>query len=214
MGKEKKVFEFKKLYGSTFSHVFQLISIFFISIYFNCRYKQIEVEFCGEKFDQNKNYIFAVNHRSLNDPPLLGLFIKPPISFLAKRELFSSPLLGYLISLLSAIPVDRDNTGSSTLKITKKILSKDAWKLVIFIEGTRSKTESLGTPNNGAIFFSRLTKTPIVPTGITYKEGGIILKFGSPYMPDPKSPIGDESNRCLELISRLCDYKLETKENS
>jgi len=212
MNETKQKFELKNFYGSTLSHISQLIGVFFLSFYFNFLYK-VEVEFTGEKFDQNKNYIFAANHRSLNDPPLLGLFIRPPISFLAKRELFSNSMLGYLISLLSAVPVDRDNTGSSTLKLVKKILSKEAWKLVIFIEGTRSKTEFLGAPNNGAVFISRLTKTPIVPTGISYRANGkVLIKFGKPYMPEMKTPIESESNRCLKLISKLCDYKIESSE--
>ena len=206
-------FEFKNFYASVISHIFQLIGVFFLSLYFYSKY-EIEVEFTGEKFDPGKNYIFAVNHRSLNDPPLLACVIKTPISFIAKRELFANPLLGYLISLLSAIPVDRDNTGSSTVKLAKKILSKEAWKLVIFIEGTRSKGDRLGEPNNGAIFMSRLTNTEIVPTGISYRENNkVLVKFADPYLPEKKTDINKEAWDCLNRISQLCDYSVESKEN-
>jgi hypothetical protein len=58
---------------------------------------------------------------------------------------------------------------------------------------------------------SRLTKTPIVPTGISYRaDGKVLIKFGEPYMPEMKTPIESESNRCLELISKLCDYEIES----
>jgi len=210
--KKKERYEFKNLYGSELSKTLQKFVIFLLSIYFHSKYK-IEVEYTeAEKdLDKDRNYILAVNHRSLNDPPLLASVLGAPVSFLAKQELFSNPLLGYLISSLSAIPVDRENTGSSTIKIAKKILSKKGWRLVVFIEGTRSRTGSLGTANNGAVFLSRLTKAPIVPAGISYREGKkIIIKIGSAYMPDSKAPIQDESDRCLELISHLCDYEIET----
>ncbi len=206
-------FEFKNFYASSISHIFQLIGVFFLSLYYFSKYT-VEIEFIGEKFDPNKNYIFAVNHRSLNDPPLLACVIKTPISFIAKRELFTNPFLGYLISLLSAIPVDRDNTGSSTIKLAKKVLAKEAWKLVVFIEGTRSKGNTLGEPNTGAIFMSRLTNTEIVPTGISYRENNhIVIKFATPYLVEKKTDINKEAWSCLEKISELCDYSIETRES-
>lgn len=210
--KKKKKYEFKNLYGSKLSQIIQEFVIFLLSIYFHSKYK-IEVKYTQEEknLDKDKSYVLAVNHCSLNDPPLLAVALGTPISFLAKRELFSNPFLGYLISSLSAIPVDRENTGSSTIKIAKKILNQKGWRLVVFIEGTRSKSGSLGIANNGAVFLSRLTKTQIIPVGISYQEGKkIIIKVGSPYMPELKTPIQDESNRCLELISHLCDYEIKT----
>jgi hypothetical protein len=60
---------------------------------------------------------------------------------------------------------------------------------------------------------SRLTKTPIIPTGISYRDDGkVLIKFGEPYMPEMKTPIESESKRCIELISQLCDYKIESSE--
>lgn len=209
---KKKRYEFKNLYGSKLSQIIQKFVVFLLSIYFHSKY-DIKVEYTQEEkiLDNDKSYILAVNHCSLNDPPLLAVTLGTPISFLAKRELFSNPLLGYLISSLSAIPVDRENTGSSTIKIAKKILNQRGWKLVVFIEGTRSKTSSLGTANNGAVFLSRLTKAEIIPVGISYSNrGGVFIKVGSPYTPEAKTPIQDESNRCLEFISHLCDYGIKT----
>jgi 1-acyl-sn-glycerol-3-phosphate acyltransferase len=55
--------------------------------------------------------ILASNHVSFLDPPLIGAFLPRKIHFLARKTLFDSPLLGWLIRQLQAVPVDRDGGG-------------------------------------------------------------------------------------------------------
>jgi 1-acyl-sn-glycerol-3-phosphate acyltransferase len=51
--------------------------------------------------------IFASNHLSNFDPPLVGAAATRPISFMAKEELFKNPLFGSIIRALRAFPVKR-----------------------------------------------------------------------------------------------------------
>lgn len=176
-----------------------------------------KVEFIGNKPDKKINYLIVSNHRSLKDPPLLGATVRLPFAFIAKKELFDSLVLKILMWLCSTISVDRDKTDSSTFKLAKKAMQSKAagfgWSSAIFIEGTRSKDpEFLGTPNKGAIFLAKLAKVPIIPVGISYRNGKeIIVKIGEAYEIDYKADLEDQAWQCLEKISELCDYKMPNR---
>lgn len=171
-----------------------------------------KVTYVGKKPELGKNYVFVSNHRSLKDPPLLGLATIQPVAFVAKKELFTNPLLAIFMYATSTISVDRQAAESKTFKEAKKALSSRAlncaWNIGIFIEGTRSTEEGkLGKPNKGPIFIARLAKVPIVPIGISYKsDKEIEVNIGEPYEIDYKGDLEDQSWDCLEKISKLCDY--------
>lgn len=179
--------------------------------------KKLKVSYEAEPLDPDKNYIFVSNHRSLKDPPLLGLATMRPVSFIAKKELFRNPFLATFMYLTSTISVDREAAESQTFKAAKKALSSTGlgipWNLGIFIEGTRSTDEGkLGKPNKGPIFIARLTKAAIVPIGISYKASGEIeVKIGAAYEIDYKADLEDQAWECLEKISQLCDYGMPVR---
>ncbi len=49
--------------------------------------------------------ILASNHRSFLDPFAIGCCIGRPIYFVAKRELFRNPLLGWFLNCMGAFPI-------------------------------------------------------------------------------------------------------------
>src|SRR5262245_27234110 len=51
--------------------------------------------------------VVAANHISFWDPPLIGSVIAREVHFLAKEELFETPVLGPLIRSVKAIPIRR-----------------------------------------------------------------------------------------------------------
>ena len=179
--------------------------------------KKLKVTYIASSLAKDKNYIFVSNHRSLKDPPLLGLATLRPVSFIAKKELFKNPLLAVFMYLTSTISVDREAAESQTFKAAKKALAAKGlgmpWNLGIFIEGTRSTEEGkLGRPNKGPIFIARLTKAAIVPIGISYKASGEIeVKIGEAYEIDYKADLEDQAWECLEKISKLCDYGMPSR---
>ncbi|HXW76062.1 MAG TPA: lysophospholipid acyltransferase family protein, partial [Candidatus Eremiobacteraceae bacterium] len=81
--------------------------------------------------------VVAANHRSYLDPPLLGTWFPRTVHFMAKRELFSIPVLGYLISRVHAFPVDREHADLRAFRQALRIL-KDGGVVGIFPEGTRN----------------------------------------------------------------------------
>ena len=187
-----------------------------VVLLFSLNYK-VKVEYTGNKPPRDTNYLVVSNHRSNLDPPIISSFLYMPMAFVAKKELFTNPFFSFLISLYSAILIDREKTKKSTFDLVKQALKKKcfgkAWCSSIFIEGTRSKDpEKLGKPNNGAIFIARVNKKPILPVGITYTDNKeIIIKVGEAYEVDRKQDLDDAAWDCLEKISLLTDYQMPEK---
>lgn len=106
--------------------------------------------------------IIAANHVSFLDPCLLAISVPEEIYFLAKKELFSIPFLGWLIKKLNSKPV---TSGASDAHVFKEILKvlKQNRKIILFPEGTRSHTGQMGEMQQGVAFLTLRAKSTIFP---------------------------------------------------
>ncbi len=109
--------------------------------------------------------IIASNHSSYLDPPLIGAVIPRRATFLARKGLFTIPLLGSFIKYF-AVPVDREKTRTSTIKSAVKRL-RNGELLIIFPEGRRSETGELQKGKRGVGMIAGLSKAIIVPALIS-----------------------------------------------
>lgn len=135
-----------------------------------------------ENLESGQNYVVCPNHKSLNDPPLLGTCVKMQLRFMAKEELFENKLFGALIRALGAFPVKRGEGDLAALKSAIKLL-KDGENLVVFPEGARSPKEHLHKGKSGAALIAVKAGVDIVPVGIcgTYKPfTKMTVRFGRP----------------------------------
>ncbi len=114
--------------------------------------------------------ILCSNHISLVDPVILAVVTNRQISFMAKKELFDKPVLGWLISKVGSFPVDRKNADLKAIKESLKVLKEDR-VLGIFPEGTRVKTVSLDNLKPGIGLIASRSGSDIQPVNIvsTYK---------------------------------------------
>ncbi len=127
-------------------------------------------------------YLICPNHTSYYDPAVVAAFCNRPLTFMAKQELFSSPLFGWLIKSLGAFPVNRDTSGLSAVKTTLSILKQEKITL-IFPEGKRNKTGRKIAPKAGAVMIAQRARVPIVPVGIksTYRPfSKLTISYGEP----------------------------------
>src|SRR5690625_704021 len=106
-------------------------------------------------------YVVACTHNGWIDILWLGIALLPiKIHYMAKKELFQSPMLRWLIESLHAFPVDRENPGPSAIKIPRKLL-KEGKIVGIFPSGTRTSEE---VPlKRGAVTIAGSSQVPIVP---------------------------------------------------
>ncbi|PYX19310.1 MAG: 1-acyl-sn-glycerol-3-phosphate acyltransferase, partial [Acidobacteria bacterium] len=89
-----------------------------------------------DELDPTRTYIFMSNHVSNIDPPLLLPLIPRRTSVMAKKELFSYPLLGKTMRLGSLVPVDRGNreAGIAAVRAAAEVI-RQGINMTIFIEG-------------------------------------------------------------------------------
>lgn len=124
--------------------------------------------FSKTQLSDKERYIFMVNHQSQLDIPVLEKVLKPyQIRFLAKRSLFNIPFFGWAIKALGYIPVERKDPKDGLKSILACIETfKKGYSLVIFPEGTRSKTGELLPFKLGGFLIPLKTKSKVVPLAI------------------------------------------------
>lgn len=170
---------------------------------------QNQIEFSGRENIPVGPCVFVSNHLSNWDPPLVSYVVDRPVSYLAKKELFSDKFFKNLVLMYGAISVDREKPEKSTFKAVKDMLAH-GWSLGMFIEGTRSKTPGiLGQPQMGPAYFAKSNKLPLVPVGITgsnIKRGKIIAKIGRPIQPEGN--LSEISWKVMEALSELTGFHL------
>lgn len=179
-----------------------------------CRLKLVGIE----NIPETGGFILASNHISAVDPPFLGSSISRSMHYMAKKELFANFILGPLIRNLNAIPVDRGIFDRNALEKSKSVLSQGDG-LIMFPEGTRSKTGRLGKGKPGIGMLARSAVVPIVPayihnSKIFYKMlflgKRLIIGFGRPISADWVADRDDSkegyraiASEVMERISRL-----------
>jgi 1-acyl-sn-glycerol-3-phosphate acyltransferase len=108
--------------------------------------------------------IVACNHRSYFDPVVLGVGMRRPLTYLAKKELFAIPILGPMIAWLGAYPLDREAGGVAAVRAALRAL-KDGRCIGIFPEGTRN-VRGDAAEKGGAALLAALSGAPVVPAAI------------------------------------------------
>ena len=109
--------------------------------------------------------IVACNHVSYLDPVVLGIGIRRPLTYLAKKELFVIPVLGPIITGLGVYPLDREAGGVAAVRAALRVL-KEGRCVGIFPEGTRNLTGQV-EGKGGAALLGALSGAPVVPAAIS-----------------------------------------------
>jgi 1-acyl-sn-glycerol-3-phosphate acyltransferase len=111
--------------------------------------------------------VISANHPSYLDPILLSLQVRRPILFMAWDALFRLPLLGPLLRLLGAFPVDtRPGRGRDAYESARALL-REGNLVGIFPEGKRSRAGWMEERlRAGAARLALETGAPLVPSTI------------------------------------------------
>ncbi len=109
--------------------------------------------------------IICTNHTSWWDPPLIGSLIHRKVYAMAKEELFQYFLFGRIIRYMGAFPVKREAADRRAIKEALKVLDEGS-ALILFPEGTRSKTGEVQKPLPGVGFIALKSKAAVIPVAI------------------------------------------------
>lgn len=116
--------------------------------------------------------LYTANHQGIFDAFVMLTKMREPCGFFIKKEAASIPILSIWMKKMKCVFVDRENPREAVKAINEGVkLIESGRSLVIFPEGTRSRSGDLGEFKNGAFKIAQKTGCPIVPVAIdgTYK---------------------------------------------
>lgn len=131
--------------------------------------------FNEERYLDYDQCIFVSNHQAHNDIFILLSALKKQFRFIAKKELFDSPIFKNFMKLSRSYPLDRQDDKASllVLKQAVKDINEEGASVVVFPEGTRSHGATMGEFKTGLFSMLRRAKAPVVPIYIenSYETG-------------------------------------------
>ena len=112
-------------------------------------------------------YIFMVNHQGSYDIFSILGYLPFQFKWLAKKELFSIPVLGWGMTAVGYISIDRAGTRETVEAMNRAARKiREGMSVVIFPEGSRSPDGFIQPFKKGGFTLAIKSKVPIVPMAI------------------------------------------------
>lgn len=149
-----------------------------------CALALVRVEVSGrENIDKKQSYIFVSNHQGAFDIWAIYGYLNHNFKWLMKKSLEKIAFVGYACKRSGHVFVDSNSLQSirNTIEEARHRL-KDGMSLVIFPEGTRSKTGAIGDFKRGAFLLAGEFRLPVVPISI---DGAFDVMPRNTYFPRP-----------------------------
>ena len=142
-----------------------------------------------ENVPKKSRVIYAGNHVSYLDPPMISYAVQRKIAYMGKKELFEdkNALLRFLVHTLGGFAVNREKPEIATFKTVKAVFNTD-WSLGIFPQGRIIKEPVIKNITKGFVLFAKKFEADIVPVGVCGFDGyakklfekHMTLKIGTP----------------------------------
>jgi 1-acyl-sn-glycerol-3-phosphate acyltransferase len=122
-----------------------------------------------ENIKKEQAYVYVINHISMFDIPSIVVAVPQTARFIAKKELFKIPLFSTGMRLAGILAIDRGNSDEAKKTLNKAIntIKNDHVSVLIFPEGTRSKTNRIESFKKGGFIIALDGKIPIIPVVIS-----------------------------------------------
>jgi 1-acyl-sn-glycerol-3-phosphate acyltransferase len=175
----------------------------------------------GERMAAGTSVVVAANHQSFYDILVLLAVLPMSVRFLAKRNLFRLPFLGWSIAAAGFIPVDRESRSSRFALVDAALARLSGGRsLVVFPEETRTRSGELLPFKSGAALLALKSGLPLLPVGIAgtlriQRRGGftitpseVCLAVGEPIAVAGRAP-KDRAALTDELRERVASLRTE-----
>jgi len=118
-----------------------------------------------ENIPRGQPVIYASNHSSMFDIWALFATLPASLRFLAKQELFKIPLLAQAMRAAGHIPIDRavHKKAFEAYAAAARTIQRGTSSIVVFPEGTRSRTGELLPFKNAPFALAIAAQVPVVP---------------------------------------------------
>ena len=129
---------------------------------------KVRVSGALESLDPQKPYVFVSNHQSYFDIPATLTTIPHRLRFIAKRELLYIPFVGFYLWRVGAPIVKRGSSKSARRALNAAARRiQEGTSVLVYAEGTRTRTGKIGAFKRGAFVLAIRSKTPVIPITIS-----------------------------------------------
>ncbi|MFH0943986.1 MAG: glycosyltransferase [Planctomycetota bacterium] len=113
-----------------------------------------------EKIDPTRSYVVVCNHESMYDITAI-LALPLPIQILVKSWVWKTPVMGAMAKRAGYL-LARDGEAEQLLA-SATLAAERGFSLLVFPEGTRTRTGKMGRFHNGAFAIARSLNVPVLP---------------------------------------------------
>ena len=121
-----------------------------------------------EHFEVPGPVVYACNHTSYMDTPVLFSTIPGQFRILAKKELWKLPFIGWYLNRSGQIPVDTESPRAALSSLSGGVRALRAGMSVfVFPEGGRTPDGRLQKFENGAAYLAIRAQVPVIPIALS-----------------------------------------------
>jgi 1-acyl-sn-glycerol-3-phosphate acyltransferase len=133
----------------------------------------VRIAFCrvtvvgADKFDLSQPSVYASNHLSYMDTPVLFASLPFQFRILAKHALWTIPFVGWYLNRSGQVPIDASNSRTAIAGLLRGVKAlKSGLALFVFPEGARSPDGQLHPMASGCAFMAIRAGVPLVPLAL------------------------------------------------
>lgn len=154
--------------------------------------------------------IVTPNHFSQMDHFFAAVYMHRRVQFMAKSQLFTNPVIKYILYHGGVFPVRRGYNDVEAFKTAHAILDREGIVLM-YAEGGRSRSGDLGTPKRGVGKLALESGAPVVPVAIhgsahvrgwkRFNFPKVTIQYGEPLsFPVNEDPSREEQQQVADQV--------------